>query len=75
MANEFFRGDPDLKIVSLSDEESVPASLVVKEKIEEADRKQRIREKAVNDPTVSAVMDIFGGEIVDIRGRENNGQS
>lgn len=67
LAKAFFRGDTGVRLVSLAGETAPPPSLLEKKSLEDADRKQRMKERVASHPVVSAALDIFGGEVGEVR--------
>jgi DNA polymerase III subunit gamma/tau len=67
LAQAFFRGATDIRLVSLSEQqEGAPPSLAEKKSLEEANRLQMMRQTATSHPLVAAALEIFGGEIGEI---------
>lgn len=68
LAKQYFNADPAIDLVPLPpDTEQVPPSLAEKKTLEDADNLRRLREQAQSDPLVVAALEIFGGEISDIK--------
>ena len=66
LAKAFFRADTGVRLVSLAGE-TAPPSLLEKKSLEDADRKQRMKELVASHPVVAAALDIFGGEVGEVR--------
>jgi len=66
LAKAFFRGDTGVRLVSLTGE-TAPPSLLEKKSLEDADRKQKMKELVASHPMVAAALDIFGGEVGEVR--------
>lgn len=67
LAREFFRVETMVKLVSLTGEIVVPPSILEKKSLEAADRKQRMKEVAASHPMITAALEIFGGEIGEVK--------
>jgi DNA polymerase-3 subunit gamma/tau len=67
LAQEFFRGETKVRLVSLTGEIVVPPSILEKKSLEDADRKQRMKEVATSHPMITAALEIFGGEVGDVK--------
>jgi len=63
LATEFFSRPVKLDLVSLSDNQSAPPSLLEERKLQESDREKRLKSDAVEHPMVKAAIDIFEGEV------------
>lgn len=68
LANAFFRTESQVRLVSLAQvPEDAPATLLEKKSLDEAKRVKKINELAECHPMVTAALEIFGGEIAEIR--------
>ncbi|MCM2359581.1 MAG: DNA polymerase III subunit gamma/tau [Geobacteraceae bacterium] len=67
LARGFFRAETGIRLVSLTGEKGAPPSLLEKKSLEEAGRVQRMKELAGSHPMVGAALDIFGGELGEVR--------
>lgn len=67
LAKGFFRAETAIRLVSLTGQDAVPPSLLEKKSLEDAGRKQRIKELATSHPMVAAALDIFGGELGEVQ--------
>jgi DNA polymerase-3 subunit gamma/tau len=67
LARGFFRANTDVRFTSLAGEAAAPPSLLEKKSLEDAGRKQRVRELATSHPMVVAALEIFGGEVGEVR--------
>ena len=70
LAKGFFRAETDIRFVPLQSAVPAPPSLLEKKSLEDADRQQRIKELATSHPMVAVALDIFGGEIGEVREAE-----
>ncbi|HEY6872282.1 MAG TPA: DNA polymerase III subunit gamma/tau [Geobacteraceae bacterium] len=70
LAKAFFRADTGVRLASLTGEAAAPPSLLEKKSLEDAGRKQRVKELATGHPMVAAALEIFGGEIGEVRETE-----
>jgi DNA polymerase-3 subunit gamma/tau len=67
LAKAYFRAETGIRLVSLTGERSdIPATLLEKKSLEEADKLHLIKQAAASHPMVAAALEIFGGEIEDI---------
>jgi DNA polymerase III subunit gamma/tau len=73
LAKGFFQAQTGVKLVSLTGETAAPPSLLEKKSLDDADRKQRMKELAASHPMVVAALDIFGGEVSEVRETETKG--
>ncbi len=68
LARNFFRGEPGIKLISLQDvAETLPPSLAEKKSLEDAARQQGLRQAAETHPLVAAALELFGGEIGEVK--------
>ena len=67
LAREFFRSDTTVRLVPLTGDATPPPSLLEKKSLEDADRSKRMKELATGHPMVNAALEIFGGELVEVR--------
>jgi len=67
LATEYFSQQVRLDIVCLSDKDTAPPSLLEERKQLESDREKRLKHDAVEHPMVKAAVDIFEGEIDNVR--------
>ena len=64
LAKAFFRAETGFRLVPLAEVSTeVPATLLEKKSLDEANRLQMIRQVAESHPLVAAALEIFGGEI------------
>jgi DNA polymerase-3 subunit gamma/tau len=64
LAKAFFRADTGFRLIPLAEVSTeVPATLLGKKTLDEANRVQMIRQVAESHPLVAAALEIFGGEI------------
>ncbi|ABQ28470.1 DNA polymerase III subunit gamma/tau [Geotalea uraniireducens] len=62
LAQQFFRREPGIRFKSLTEGGGdVPQSLLEKKSLEETNRKQQLRQKAMEHPLVNAALEVFGG--------------
>ncbi len=67
LAKAYFRAETGIRLVSLTEGQGdIPATLLEKKSLEEADRLHLIKQAATSHPMVAAALEIFGGEIADI---------
>ena len=67
LAKAYFRAETGIRLVSLTEgQEDVPATLLEKKNLEEADRLHSIKQAAASHPMVAAALEIFGGEISEV---------
>jgi DNA polymerase-3 subunit gamma/tau len=67
LAKAHFRAETGIRLVSLTGEQGdIPATLLEKKSLEEADRFHSIKQAAVSHPMVAAALEIFGGEIAEV---------
>jgi DNA polymerase-3 subunit gamma/tau len=67
LAKTYFREETGIRLVSLTEKQgNIPATLLEKKSLEEADRLHSIKQTAASHPMVAAALEIFGGEIADI---------
>ena len=67
LAKEYFKAETGIRLVSLTEGQGdVPATLLEKKSLEEADRLSSVKQAAASHPMVAAALEIFGGEIADI---------
>jgi DNA polymerase-3 subunit gamma/tau len=67
LAKAFFRADTGFRLIPLAEVSTgVPATLLGKKSLDEANRVQMIRQVAESHPMVAAALEIFGGEIEEI---------
>jgi DNA polymerase-3 subunit gamma/tau len=68
LVEEFFKAVVAIRIVSLEDGGGdVPLSLQEKKSLEETTRRRLLREEVAGHPLVAAAVEIFGGEIGEVR--------
>ncbi len=68
LASEFFAQSINLKIVSIDARNGqAPPSLLEERKAQESDRKKRLREDALEHPTIQKAVEVFEGKICDVR--------
>ena len=68
LAQIYFKAAPALKLIAVTDDGGkVPPSLVEKKSLEAADRKLKMQELATNHPLVTAALEVFGGELGEVR--------
>ena len=72
LAQAFFRSDTGVRLASLTGETTAPPSLLEKKSLEDADRKHRMKERVASHPMVTAALDIFGGEVGEIREKKDS---
>jgi DNA polymerase III subunit gamma/tau len=70
LAKEFFRSAAVIRLVPLPGDATPPPSLLEKKSLEHADRNKRMKELATGHPMVNAALEIFGGELVEVRKKE-----
>ncbi|PLX80530.1 MAG: DNA polymerase III subunit gamma/tau [Desulfuromonas sp.] len=56
-----------LELREVDGKQPLPPSLIEKKDKEESDRKRRLREDALNHPTVKTAQDLFGGKVVEVK--------
>lgn len=67
LAKAYFRAETGIRLLSLTEKQGdIPATLLEKKSLEEADRLHSIKQAAASHPMVAAALEIFGGEIADI---------
>lgn len=67
LAQQFFRREPGIRFKSLTDGGGdVPPSLLEKKSLEETNRKQQLKQKAMEHPLVNAALEVFGGVIGEV---------
>lgn len=67
LAQQFFRHEPGIRFKSLTDGGGdVPQSLLEKKSLEETNRKQQLRQKAMEHPLVNAALEVFGGVVGEV---------
>ena len=67
LAKAYFRAETGIRLISLTEKQGdIPATLLEKKSLEEADRLNSIKRAAASHPMVAAALEIFGGEIADI---------
>lgn len=73
MAGEYF-GEPVKLRVSLieADSATLPPPLIEERRVLEQDRQEQIRQQALEHPKVKAVLEVFGGEIKQVKPLEAN---
>ena len=68
LATTFFRTEPEVKIVPLTESPAdAPATLLEKKSLDEAERSKIVEDTAKGHPMVAAALEIFGGEIEEIK--------
>jgi len=67
LAREFYQVETMVRLVSLTGEIVVPPSILEKKSLEDADRKQRMTEVATSHPMIAAALEIFGGEVGEVK--------
>jgi DNA polymerase-3 subunit gamma/tau len=71
LAGAFFRSEPSLRLVPLSDAPAdAPSTLIEKKNLDEANRVREMERSAKGHPMVIAALEIFGGEIEEIKEEE-----
>ena len=67
LAKSFFQSDTGIRLLPLSElSTEVPATLLEKKSLDEANRLQVMKQVAESHPMVAAALEIFGGEIEEI---------
>ncbi|WP_243372223.1 DNA polymerase III subunit gamma/tau [Geotalea sp. SG265] len=67
LSHAYFGSQPAIRFKSLSGEASdAPPSLQEKKSLEDAKRKQQLREKALEHPAIHAALEVFGGEVGEV---------
>jgi len=67
LAKSFFQSDTGIRLLPLSEVSTVvPATLLEKKSLDEANRLQVMKQVAESHPMVAAALEIFGGEIEEI---------
>lgn len=67
LAKAYYRAETGIRLVSLAGEQGdIPATLLEKKSLEEAERSHSMKQAAASHPMVAAALEIFGGEIADI---------
>ena len=67
MSHAFFGTQPSIRFKSLTGQGGdAPPSLEEKKNLEEASRKQELRDKALGHPAINAALDVFGGEVGEV---------
>ena len=68
LAKAYFRTETELKLVPMTDAAvDAPLSLVEKKSRDEAGQRQMMQEKATGHPMVAAALEVFGGEIAEVK--------
>jgi len=67
LATEYFSRAVKLEIVCLGEDVSAPPSLLEERKLQESDREKRLKRDAVEHPMVKAAIEIFEGEVDNVR--------
>jgi DNA polymerase-3 subunit gamma/tau len=68
LATAFFRTEPETKIVPITESPAdAPATLLEKKCLDEAEKSRIMEGKAKGHPMVVAALEIFGGEIEEIK--------
>jgi DNA polymerase-3 subunit gamma/tau len=68
LAKSYFRGETDIRLVPMSDAApDAPISLVEKKSRDEAGQRQQLQDKASGHPMVAAALEVFGGEIAEVK--------
>jgi DNA polymerase-3 subunit gamma/tau len=68
LAKAYFRAETDVRLVPLSDKAAdAPPSLVEKKSREAANRRHELHQQTTGHPLVAAAVEIFGGEIAEIK--------
>lgn len=68
LAEEFFQQKIDIRIAALEGQHAnVPPSLAEERQNRETDRKKRLREDALAHPMVKAALEIFSGEVKEVK--------
>jgi DNA polymerase-3 subunit gamma/tau len=69
LARAFFHGEPGIRLILLPDaSEDAPPSLAEKKSLEDAAKRQNLKQVAETHPLVTAALEIFGGAIGEIKG-------
>ena len=72
LAKTYFKAETGIRLVSLTEgAEDIPATLLEKKSLEEAERLSSIKQAATSHPMVAAALEIFGGEIMKVGEVEN----
>ncbi len=67
LAQAYFRAETGVRLVPLTEKSGeIPATLLEKKSLENADRVRQVREAGQSHPMVAAALEIFGGEIAEI---------
>lgn len=68
LAEAYFGEAVTLKISVVNGEKGqAPPSLIEERRVQESDRKKRLREDALSHPMVKAALDVFGGEVKEVK--------
>jgi DNA polymerase-3 subunit gamma/tau len=68
LACTFFRGEPGIRLIPLpGTSEATPPSLAEKKSLEDAAKRETLRQTAETHPLVAAALEIFGGAVSEIR--------
>ena len=68
LAEEFFKTATVIRVVSADgDGGDVPPTLQEKKSLEESSRRRMLREEAEGHPLVAAALEVFGGEIGEVK--------
>jgi DNA polymerase III subunit gamma/tau len=73
LTREFFRSNTTVRLVPLTGDATPPPSLLEKKNLENVDRSKRMKELASGHPMVNAALEIFGGELVEVREKKKTG--
>jgi DNA polymerase-3 subunit gamma/tau len=73
LAGLYWNGSPEVKVASLNGGAAgLPRSVREKNNLEQDKRRRELEESARNNPVVSAALEIFGGEIGEVREIEHD---
>jgi len=73
LAKTYFKAEAGIRLVSLTEGAGdIPATLLEKKSLEEAERLSSIKQVATSHPMVAAALEIFGGEIMKVGEVENS---